>query len=45
MYGVDDLVIKEKFNGPAFINVTPEYLLDTCGVSSRIIMKKIFEWL
>jgi hypothetical protein len=45
VYGVDDIVAKERFNGLAFIAVTPQYLLQTCGVTSRIIIKKIFEWL
>jgi hypothetical protein len=45
MYIPRHLVIKEKFNGRALTKATPEYLLEVCGVTSRIIMKKIFEWL
>lgn len=45
MYMPRHLVVKEKFNGRALAKATPEYLLEVCGVTSRIIMKKIFEWL
>lgn len=45
MYMPRHLVIKENFDGRALIKATPEYLLEACGVTSHIIMKKIFEWL
>jgi hypothetical protein len=45
MYPSSHLVAREAFNGQALLTVTPEYLLSTCGVTSRIIMKKVFEWL
>ncbi len=45
MYMPRHLVVKERFNGRALLKVTPDYLLNTCGVTSRIVMKKIFEWL
>lgn len=45
MYAMSNIVQKEKFDGKALLSVTPNYLMETCGVVSRIVMKKIIEWL
>jgi hypothetical protein len=45
MYSFKDLVDKNSFDGIAFLKVTPQYLRDKLEINSKIVIRKIIEWI